>query len=83
MAAISPAVDEILVSTGVHAIPCDRYGACNSWCSLAKLEVEAALVGADLTILGTHEYATAHKHLIGTTDKLLAKTSTPILTVKL
>jgi nucleotide-binding universal stress UspA family protein len=40
-------------------------------------------IGADLTILGTHEYGTIHKHLIGTTtDKLLTKTSTPILTVK-
>jgi nucleotide-binding universal stress UspA family protein len=41
-------------------------------------------VGADLTILGTHEYGAVHQHLIGTTtDRLLAKTSTPILTVKL
>ncbi len=41
-------------------------------------------VGADLTILGTHEYGVVHQHLIGsTTDKLLSKTSTPILTVKL
>ena len=41
-------------------------------------------IGADLTILGTHEYGTIHKHLLGTTtDKLLTKTSTPILTVKL
>lgn len=41
-------------------------------------------VGADLTILGTHEYGTIHQHLIGsTTDKLLSKTSTPVLTVKL
>jgi nucleotide-binding universal stress UspA family protein len=41
-------------------------------------------VGADLTILGTHEYGTIHKHLIGTTtDKLLTKTSTPVLTVKI
>ncbi len=41
-------------------------------------------VGPDLTILGTHEYGTVHKHLIGTTtDKLLTKTSTPVLTVKL
>lgn len=41
-------------------------------------------VGADLTILGTHEYGVVHKHLIGTTtDRLLSKTSTPILTVKL
>jgi nucleotide-binding universal stress UspA family protein len=41
-------------------------------------------VGADLTILGTHEYGAVHTHLIGTTtDKLLTKTSTPILTVKL
>ena len=44
----------------------------------------ASEVGADLTILGTHEYGTVHKHLIGTTtDKLLTKTSTPVLTVKL
>jgi len=41
-------------------------------------------IGADLTILGTHEYGAVHKHLIGTTtDKLLMKTSTPVLTVKL
>lgn len=41
-------------------------------------------VGADLTILGTHEYGTIHQHLLGTTtDKLLMKTSTPVLTVKL
>jgi len=41
-------------------------------------------IGADLTILGTHEYGIVHKHLIGTTtDKLLTKTTTPVLTVKL
>jgi len=41
-------------------------------------------LGADLTILGTHEYGTIHKHLLGTTtDRLLSKTSTPVLTVKL
>jgi nucleotide-binding universal stress UspA family protein len=41
-------------------------------------------VGADLTILGTHEYGTIHKHLLGTTtDKLLAKSATPVLTVRL
>jgi nucleotide-binding universal stress UspA family protein len=41
-------------------------------------------LGADLTILGTHEYGAIHKHLLGTTtDKLLTKSSTPILTVKL
>jgi nucleotide-binding universal stress UspA family protein len=41
-------------------------------------------VGADLTILGTHEYGAIHEHLLGTTtDKLLTKTSTPVLTVKL
>jgi nucleotide-binding universal stress UspA family protein len=41
-------------------------------------------VGADLTIFGTHEYGTIHKHLLGTTtDKLLAKSATPVLTVKL
>jgi nucleotide-binding universal stress UspA family protein len=43
----------------------------------------ASEVGADLTILGTHEYGTVHQHLLGTTtDKLLTKTSTPVLTVK-
>jgi nucleotide-binding universal stress UspA family protein len=41
-------------------------------------------VGANLTILGTHEYGTVHTHLIGTTtDRLLTRTSTPVLTVKL
>jgi nucleotide-binding universal stress UspA family protein len=41
-------------------------------------------VGADLTILGTHEYGTIQKHLLGTTtDKLLAKSATPVLTVRL
>jgi nucleotide-binding universal stress UspA family protein len=41
-------------------------------------------VGADLTILGTHEYGTIHKHLLGTTtDKLLAKSATAVLTVRL
>jgi nucleotide-binding universal stress UspA family protein len=41
-------------------------------------------VGADLTILGTHEYGTIHKHLLGTTtDRLLAKSATAVLTVRL
>jgi nucleotide-binding universal stress UspA family protein len=41
-------------------------------------------IAADLTIVGTHEHGTFHKHFIGTTtDKLLMKTSTPILTVRL
>jgi nucleotide-binding universal stress UspA family protein len=41
-------------------------------------------LGADLTIVGAHEYGAIHQHLIGTTpDKLLTKASTPILTVKL
>src|SRR5262249_39913598 len=41
-------------------------------------------VGADLTILGTHEYGAIQKYVLGTTtDKLLTKTSTPVLTVKL
>jgi nucleotide-binding universal stress UspA family protein len=41
-------------------------------------------VGVDLTILGTHEYGAVHTYLIGTTtDKLLTKISTPVLTVKL
>jgi nucleotide-binding universal stress UspA family protein len=44
----------------------------------------AAEIGADLTILGTHEYGTIQKHLLGTTtDRVLTKISAPILTVKL
>jgi nucleotide-binding universal stress UspA family protein len=44
----------------------------------------ALQVGADLTILGTHEYGVLHQHLLGTTtDRLLTKTSTPVVTVKL
>lgn len=41
-------------------------------------------IGADLTILGTHEYSAIHKRLMGTTaDKVLTKSANPILTVKL
>jgi nucleotide-binding universal stress UspA family protein len=41
-------------------------------------------IGADLTILGTHEYGAVHRHLLGTTtDKVLTNTTTPVLTVKL
>jgi len=44
----------------------------------------SAEIGADLTILGTHEYGSMHTHLLGTTtDKLLNKTSVPVLTLKL
>jgi nucleotide-binding universal stress UspA family protein len=41
-------------------------------------------VGADLTIMGTHEYGVVHKHLLGTTTgKVLTNSATPVLTVKL
>jgi nucleotide-binding universal stress UspA family protein len=41
-------------------------------------------IGADLTILGTHEYGFVHKSLLGTTtDKLLTKIESPVLTMKL
>ena len=41
-------------------------------------------IGADITILGTHEYGTIHRHLLGTTTgKLLTRTSRPVLAVKL
>jgi nucleotide-binding universal stress UspA family protein len=41
-------------------------------------------IGADLTIVGTHEYGLVEKALLGTTtDKLLTKISSPVLTVKL
>jgi nucleotide-binding universal stress UspA family protein len=44
----------------------------------------ASEIGADLTILGTHEYRAIHKHLLGTTtDRLLTKIAAPILTVKM
>ena len=44
----------------------------------------ASEIGADLTILGTHEYGAMHQHLLGsTTDKLLTRISTPMLTVRL
>jgi len=56
-----------------------EYGAAGD--TIADVAFE---VGADLTIMGTHEYGTIHKHLLGTTtDKLLAKTATAVLTVKL
>jgi nucleotide-binding universal stress UspA family protein len=47
--------------------------------------VDVALeIGADLTILGTHEHSAMHKHLLGTTtDRVLTKILAPILTVKL
>jgi len=49
--------------------------------TIAEVALE---IGADLTILGTHEYGTVHTHLLGTTtDRLLNKISSPVLTVKL
>src|SRR5262249_8532222 len=44
----------------------------------------ASAVEADLTILGTHDHGPVHTHLLGTTtDRLLMKTSTPLLTVRI
>jgi nucleotide-binding universal stress UspA family protein len=41
-------------------------------------------IDADLTVLGAHEYGSMHKHLLGTTtDRLLTRISSPVLTVKL
>jgi nucleotide-binding universal stress UspA family protein len=41
-------------------------------------------VGADVTIMGTHEYGVVHKHLLGTTTaKVLTASATPVLTLKL
>jgi nucleotide-binding universal stress UspA family protein len=40
-------------------------------------------IGVDLTVLGTHEYGTMHRHLLGTTtDKLLSKMESSFLAVK-
>jgi nucleotide-binding universal stress UspA family protein len=56
-----------------------EYGAAGN--TIADVAFE---VGADLTIMGTHEYGTIQKHLFGTTtDKLLASSATPVLTVRL
>jgi len=49
-----------------------------------KIATVADEIGADLTILGTHEYGMVQKHLLGTTtDKLLSTLGTPLLTVRL
>jgi nucleotide-binding universal stress UspA family protein len=41
-------------------------------------------IQADLTILGTHEYGAVHKHLLGTTtDSVLTRIASPVLTLKL
>jgi nucleotide-binding universal stress UspA family protein len=56
-----------------------EYGAAGDTIADVAFEVDA-----DLTIMGTHEYGTIHKHLLGTTtDKLLAKSATAVLTVRL
>jgi|GEM_PF-2429491 len=40
-------------------------------------------MGVDLTVLGTHEYGTMHRHLLGTTtDKFLSNMESPLLAVK-
>jgi nucleotide-binding universal stress UspA family protein len=40
-------------------------------------------IGVDLTVLGTHEYGTMHRHLLGTTsDKLLSRMESPLLAVR-
>jgi nucleotide-binding universal stress UspA family protein len=44
----------------------------------------AQKISADVTIMGTHEHGVVHKHVLGTTiDKLLMKTSVPVLALKL
>jgi nucleotide-binding universal stress UspA family protein len=49
-----------------------------------KIMEVAREIGADLIMLGTHEYGVIQKHLLGTTtDKVLSTISTPLLTVKL
>jgi nucleotide-binding universal stress UspA family protein len=41
-------------------------------------------IGADITIVGTHEYGSVRKRLLGsTTDELLTKITNPVLAVKL
>jgi nucleotide-binding universal stress UspA family protein len=41
-------------------------------------------IGADLAVLGTHDYGDVHKYLLGTTtDSVLTKSRVPVLTIKL
>jgi nucleotide-binding universal stress UspA family protein len=48
-----------------------------------RIATAAREIGVDLTVLGTHEYGTMHRHLLGTTtDKLLSKMESPLLAVK-
>jgi nucleotide-binding universal stress UspA family protein len=50
----------------------------------ARIAEVAAAMGADLTIVGTHEHGAIHQRLLGTTtDRLLTKTETPVLAVKI
>src|SRR6185295_12977134 len=48
-----------------------------------RIAAVAHEAGVDLTVLGTHEYGTIHRNLLGTTaDKLLSRLESPLLTVK-
>jgi nucleotide-binding universal stress UspA family protein len=48
-----------------------------------RIASAAREIGVDLTVLGTHEYGTMHRHLLGTTtDKFLSKMESPLLAVK-
>lgn len=48
-----------------------------------RIATAAREIGVDLTVLGTHEYGTMHRHLLGTTtDKLLSKMESPLLAVR-
>jgi nucleotide-binding universal stress UspA family protein len=48
-----------------------------------RIAAAAREIGVDLTVLGTHEYGTMHRHLLGTTtDKFLSSMESPLLAVK-
>jgi nucleotide-binding universal stress UspA family protein len=48
-----------------------------------RIAAAAREIGVDLTVLGTHEYGTMHRHLVGTTtDRFLSKMESPLLAVK-
>jgi nucleotide-binding universal stress UspA family protein len=48
-----------------------------------RIASAAREIGVDLTVLGTHEYGTMHRHLLGTTtDKFLSKMESPLLAVR-
>lgn len=52
--------------------------------AIDRITEVAEEIGADITIVGTHEHGVVRKRIVGTTaDQLLTTTASPVLTVKL